>query len=234
MKLKILFSIILLLIICTMVNAQKAPLPLPAEKIIDTTARYNWFRESVLKIGLKDLMRSSDKLRFRIWCKNQLVEIWSYDENTFRGELVSYTSKYDPNGYLNPEKKEKFLTKHIAIDTIVARRIYERAMDIALFDIPAQANIKGWKQGTDGYSVSLEYADELKYSMKDYWSPNFQVAVPEAKLIDHFEAFLEASIGLREKWNTFIEGLPKGCYHTGGLIIVCNGGRAARRLHRQR
>lgn len=232
MKFEILFQITLLLSMCSITKAQKLPSQNPNKRTIDTTTRYTWFKESVLKLRLNDLMESSESLHFRFWCKNQVVEIWIDERGTFRGKLVSYTSKYDPKAYLKSDKKEKIFTKHIGIDTIVARRIYERAKNIALFDIPAQESIKGWKQGTDGYRVLVEYSVPSKYSMKCYWSPNFQVAVPEAKLIDDFEAFLNANLGLREKWNAFIDGLPKGCYHTGGLAVVCIGKKAARRLHK--
>ncbi|MCF0069369.1 hypothetical protein LZD49_02740 [Dyadobacter sp. CY261] len=232
MRLKIPFTTFLLLAVCIVVIAQKTSLEMSSGKIIDTTATYSRFKADVVKIGLEDLMKSKDKLRFRFWCKNQLVEIWSGGENTYLGKLISYTSKYDPKAYSNPVKKEKIFTKHIAIDTIVAKRIYERAMDISLLDIAGQENIKGWKQGVDGYSVLLEYSDPLKYYMKDYWSPDFQVAVPEAKLIDDFEAFLETTLGLHEKWPAFIDGLPKGCYSAGG-VIICIGRKEARRLRKQ-
>jgi hypothetical protein len=232
MRLKIPFTMFLLLAVCIAAMAQKTSLEISSGKIIDTTATYSWFKAEVAKIGLEDLIKSKDKLRFRFWCKNQLVEIWSGGENTYLGKMISYTSKYDPNAYLDPGKEEKIFTKNVTIDTIVAMRIYERAMDIALFDIPAQKNIKGWKQGTDGYSVSLEFASPLRYSLKYYWSPNFQVAVPEAKLITEFEAFIETTLGMREKWAAFIEGLPKGCYHTGGLAVVCNSKNASRKVRR--
>nr|WP_295925051.1 hypothetical protein [uncultured Dyadobacter sp.] len=228
MKLKILFNIAVLLVLCDMAKAQSAPPMIAADKTIDTTAAYSLYKANAVKIGLKDLMRSSDQLRFRFWCRNQLVEIWTGNQNTFLGELVSYTSEYDPNPSSTPVKKEKFFTKRIAIDTIIARRIYERAMDVALFDIPGQANIKGWQLGFDGYVVSLEYSNPLRYSMKDYWSPHNQLSVPEAKLIDNFEAFLEANLGLRKKWDTFIHELPKGCYRTEGIALICSGGKEAR------
>jgi hypothetical protein len=229
-KLKMLFPAILVLVMCGMAKAQKPSTP----RIIDTAITYKWLKEDIIKIGLKDLMRSSDQVYFRFWCKNQLVEIWTSDQNSFQGKLVSYTSKYDPQAYSNPGKKEKIFTNHIDIDPSTAKRIYERATEVELFNIPPQANIKGWQQGTDGYSVSLEYSDPLKYSMKYYWSPAFQVALPEAKLINEFEAFLETTLGLREKWAAFIDGLPKGCYHTGGLAVICTGRKAARKLHGSR
>lgn len=232
MKFKILLQITLLLSMCSIARAQKLPSQNSNKRAIDTTTRYTWFKESVLKLRLNDLMESSESLHFRFWCKNQVIEIWIDEQNTFRGNLVSYTSKYDPNAYLNPGRKEKILTKKVAIDTVVAKRIYEQAMDITLFDIPAQNKIKGWKQGVDGYSVSLEFSSPLKYSVKYYWSPDFQVAVPEAKLITEFEAFLESIVGMREKWTTFIDALPKGCYHTGGLAVVCNSRNASRRMRR--
>lgn len=232
MKLKILSLVAFLLVMCSAAKAQKLSAQNRVKKTIDTTTRYNWFKENVRKLRLEDLMQSSDSLHFRFWRQNQVIEIRVDEQNTFRGNLVSYTSKYDPNAYLNPGRKEKIFTKKVAIDTVVAKRIYERAMDITLFDIPAQNKISGWKQGADGYSVSVELSSSLKYSMKHYWSPSFQVAVPEAKLISEFEAFLESTLGMREKWTAFVDGLPKGCYHTGGLAIVCNSSNASRRMRK--
>jgi hypothetical protein len=232
MRFKVSFAMILLFATFHLAKAQNDPLRIPARKMIDTAFTYKWLKEDVVKIGLEDLLSSRDKLHFRFWCRYQFVEIWARNRNTYFGELISYTSKYDPNAYSNPEKKEKIFTKHNAIDTVLARQIYERAMDIAVFEIVAQEKIQGWREGTDGYRVSLEYSDPLRYSMKYYWSPASQVAVPEAKSINEFEAFLETNLGLREKWKTFIEGLPKGCYHTGGLAVVCTGRKEARRLRK--
>lgn len=232
MSIKFQFTTILLFSLLGVVKAQVVTEQIITGKIVDTTATYNWFRENVVKLGMKDLMRSSDPVHFRFWCRNQVLEIWSHDQKSFRGELVSYTSKHSPNEFSNSGKEEKFLSKHIIIDPDMATRIYERATEVALFDLPLQAKIKGYKMGVDGYSVSLEYAEPLKYSMKDYWSPKSQATVPEAKLIADFETFLETKLGLRDKWDMFIDGLPKGCYHTGGLTVVCNSKKSARRLRR--
>lgn len=95
---------------------------------------------------------------------------------------------------------------------------------------PDQTNIKGWKRGVDGYSVYVEFSNPEKYSMKSYWSPDFYKDLPEAISVANFEKFLESTLSSREKWSSFIDGLPKGCYNTGGIVLICNYNKKPRKL----
>lgn len=76
--------------------------------------------------------------------------------------------------------------------------------------------------GSDGYSVSIEYATPSRYSFKHYWAPHYQQSLHEAQTIDSFYQYLASTLNMSEVWEKFINGLPKGCYDTGTLSLSCN------------
>lgn len=178
-------------------------------------------KNEVKKLSINDLTQSTDGLFFRFWTRDQVVEIWTKDMISFHGKLISYTARYDRDRYKKPERRKKIYSKHINIDSATSKLIYERATSLSLFDIPDQMHIKEWKQGTDGYSISIEHATPQRYSMRYYWGPDFQVKIPEATTINNFDKFLTTTLATREKWDYFIQSLPRGCYNNGGIVIIC-------------
>jgi hypothetical protein len=217
-----------LFLICHLSVAQQLSIPTSFQKETDTSRTYKWLKYEVKKLKINDLTKTSDELYFRFWMKGQIIEVWTKDMVRFQGKLISYTTRYDPDRYRKPKRREKIYSKYTNIDSTISKLIYEQATSISLFDIPDQNHIKKWKQGTDGYGLSIEFATPLRYSMRYYWSPDLQLGIPEAVAIDNFNKFLTATLATRDKYNYFIQGLPKGCYNNGGILVICNGRKKGR------
>jgi hypothetical protein len=188
----------------------------------DTSLAYTWARRDSKKVGLLDLTTTNQTLHFRFWITNQAVDIWTTDGQRFEGILISYTKLQDPSDNIQSDQPEKFYHDSKKIDPIIAKQIYESALSQLIFAIPDQDSIKGWSLGSDGYSVSIEYATPSRYSFKHYWGPHYQRSLREAQIIDLFYQYLESTLNMGETWEKFINRLPKGCYTTGTLSLSCN------------
>ena len=188
----------------------------------DTSLAYTWTKRDSKKVGLLDLTTTQQALHFRLWSSHQVVDIWSTDKQRFVGNLISYTSLYHPPKKGQTDQAELFYQDLKSIDPTTAQQIYESARSRSIFSIPDQNSISGWSLGTDGYSVSIEYATPTDYSFKHYWGPRYQGHLREAKVIDSFYAYLESTLRMSEVWTQFINRLPKGCYETGTLKLSCN------------
>ncbi|MVM29922.1 hypothetical protein GO755_07755 [Spirosoma sp. HMF4905] len=203
-------------------HAQMKSIEIPFNRRGDTTIAYTFVKEDIKKVGLQDLTMDRQALHFRFWITNQAVDIWTTDKQRFEGNLISYTTPYNPEEYKKPKKRKKFYHNSTKIDTTTSRQIYELACSLSIFDIPVQDSIKGWSLGSDGYSVSVEFSTPFRYSFKHYWGPHFQQNVREAHTIDTFYQYLDSTLDMSKEWSSFISKLPKGCYHTGTLSVHCN------------
>ena len=213
----------ILSIVAQVSHGQTKIIQVPVYRDKDTTLWYILTKENLQKIGLQDLTTSTQPLHFRFWTERQVVDIWTTDNKTFEGNFISYTKEYDPDKYKTDKPKpEKFYSKVDHIDTAVARQLYEFLQAQRLFEVPFQDSIKGWSNGTDGDTYLVEFATPTNYSFKDYWTPQIQKGISEAAIIDTVYKYLKVALNFNGAWSTFINRLPKGCYHAGSLFITCN------------
>ncbi|MGN6352688.1 MAG: hypothetical protein ACTHLB_04825 [Parafilimonas sp.] len=212
---------------------QTKNIQVPVYREKDTTLWYIWTKDNIQKIGLQDLTKTTQPFHFRFWTERQAIDIWTTDNKTFEGKFISYTKEYDPDKYKTDEPKpEKFFSKIDAIDTATARKIYEFAYQQGLFEVPFQDSIKGWSNGTDGDTYLVEYATSTDYSFKDYWTPQIQKGISEAAIIDTVYKYLIVTLNMNNTWSSFINSLPKGCYHAGSLFITCNNVKPKKKKNR--
>lgn len=212
-------------------QTKNVQVPVYREK--DTTLWYIWTKENIQKIGLQDLTKTTQPLHFRFWTERQAIEIWTTNNKTFEGKFISYTKEYDPDKYKTDKPKpEKFYSKVDNIDTATARQIYEFTYHQRLFEVPFQDSIKGWSNGTDGDTYLVEYATSTDYLFKDYWTPQIQKGISEAAIIDTVYKYLKVTLNMNSTWSSFINSLPKGCYHAGSLFITCNNVKQKRKKNR--
>ncbi len=187
----------------------------------DTSAWFGWRQKDFKQMGLPDLTKSSDSLHFRFSTEIQAIDIWTEDYKTFAGTFANVTKSCNPDRSRKKRPAPEKLYCHIVnLDNSKAKQIYSVFTKLSIFAIPTEENIKGWCSGTDGTTYFIEYSNSSKYSFKTYWTPEVcKDKIPEAFTIDSLANQLETILSMRSSFNSFINSLPLGCYHAGGIVI---------------
>jgi hypothetical protein len=85
--------------------------------------------------------------------------------------------------------------------------------------LPTDNLISGWKQGFDGVTYIIEFANPTTYSFKTYWTPKAQdTTLQEAKLLEAFVDKIFELVNGNANWNYFEKSIPYECYNVGGMI----------------
>src|SRR6185437_8588037 len=75
----------------------------------DTAFWYSLKAKDAARIGLADLMTSTDSLHFRYWMENQAIDIWTNDLVHFDGIISNHTEKVESNSNTGlPARSPKF------------------------------------------------------------------------------------------------------------------------------
>ncbi len=194
----------------------------------DTNFWYKWQQPKFNEIGLADLTKSTDTLHFRFSTETQVIDVWTRDYKSFAGTFANYTTKYHEqkvrNGGYGREKTKpnKFYSEKSPMDSATARKIYNLFTSLSVFNIPCDDSIEGWSSGNDGTTYFIENSTPTKYSFRTYWSPHsYRNKIKEALIIDSLAKQLEAILDMQAPFGTFIQSLPRGCYHAGSMMITC-------------
>ncbi len=214
MRLLVLFSLFLFF---SSLYGQTKYLQIPNGRNNDTSLLYKWKQNNAQRMKLEDLTKSTDKIHFRLWEENQVVEIWSNDLITFQGFLLNFTNKI----YGKKRRAPSIFRSEIPIDTIIARQIYNIFIDNSIFNIPTDDSVKGWGQGCDGEEFLIEYSTNTFYSFKEYWTPSVFKELREAVVIENMINRLDTILQVQKNWEDFFKSLPKGCYRVGEIVTCC-------------
>ncbi len=170
----------------------------------DTTYWYNYQKHENSKLGLEDLLNSKYPFAFRITSLNIITDIWTVEGTKFTGKQILFTSTSEDN----PENCKYFWrTEIIGNDT--AQFINQFLEDYKILNIPPQDSIRDWENGFDGSIYLIEYATPTIYSFKSYWTPTAFPSIPEAVSISNFIQKIENLLEQHDKFDNFIESLPK-------------------------
>jgi len=212
------------LLILLLVVASKAAWS--QSKLLDAKSDTSfWFRlkqHDAERLGLSDLTKASDSLHFRYWMENQAVDIWTNDYVTFYGNISNHTETVQNNQKSSRSvKAPKFYSNKTALTPAQAKEIFKLFDQVHLFQIPSDKNIKGWVQGFDGEELLFEFSTRQVYSFTTYWTPSAQKDIPEADTLSKLNQELRSLLNLNASWNTFLSGLPVGCYRYGEMVTEC-------------
>lgn len=131
----------------------------------DTTFWYEYTNKDLAKLKLPRLDTSTKPFYFRFSTHKTIVDIWSNDKKTFNGMVTSHINSYIPyNIKKQTQKQGKTFFKSDYLDTTPSRKAYELTMLVAA--IPSDNLIKGWSQGFDGITYSLETATPTNFKFK--------------------------------------------------------------------
>lgn len=219
---KVFCLIIILLILTGTLSAQDKTVQVPVSRSGDTSYWYSWTREKSAEMGLPYLDSSSKMTHVRFWTFKEVVDIRCSNGKDFEGQVISFATWYDADKHVSIKpKSKKVFHKTYPIDSVSAKRVYDMAAGLGVFQIPSQDSLKAWPTGFDGYENLIEYSTPSQYAFKEYWSPAYVPEVPEAVIIDSVFHLLRSSLSTDTKTTAFIDSLPAGCYYMGGMSIMC-------------
>jgi hypothetical protein len=188
----------------------------------DTAFWYSLKVQDAARIGLADLMTTTDSLHIRYWMENQAVEVRTNDFVHFDGIISNHTEKVETNKKTGlPSPNPKFYSNKTRLSGAEARNVFDLFEQSRVFQMPSDQEIKNWQQGDDGAEYLLECATSSTYSFKAYWTPSAQQGVPEADTLLALNKRLRQIINLDASWKSFLATLPPGCYRVGEMTIVC-------------
>ncbi len=189
-----------------------------SKKIQGNTATIDIQQESLSKkLILSDLRNSNHEFAFRFWGRGQTVDITA-DSTRIIGTVTNYIYHQKKSA----DYRTDTLFKKTSLSPGQAKTAYELFLNLKLLNIPTAGKIKGWSEGVDGITYTIEQSDKENYSTKSYWTPSIQDGLPEARAISDFVNSLSDTLKLEESFQSFKNTLPrKGCYHTGGLAFMC-------------
>ena len=219
--------IITFLLLFLEVTGQNKALDIPLYNHKDTSLLYKYHQQDCEKMGLDNLLQSTDTLHFRLWTYAQAVDIWTSDYRTFHGTLSNYVRTYDVVNEENHDAKPKlFFSKSYQIDTAKARYIYNLFMKDSIFQIPSSDSIPEWSQARmnskiDTNVVFLEYSTGNYYSFKEFDAPSYFVNIEEATTIDSFVKQTGRILKMDKSFELFFSTLPADCYGIENAIYRC-------------
>lgn len=133
----------------------------------DTSLWYKWQSTKYRKAGLRDMLFTSDSIRFRFSTEVDAVEVWTNDFIHFEGIYSIFTTSPDENSNGNPEK-EKFFSGYWTLTPDDARNAYDLYQSLNIASIKPQDSIQGWQSGFDGDEFLIECSTPTSYSFKPY------------------------------------------------------------------
>lgn len=177
---------------------------------------YLWQQEKFVKCDLPNLLKSDDSIHIRFSTETQAVDIWTIDNKKFQGYITNYTSEADNDS-------KRLFHKAVEIDTALCRELFIIFTNDSIQKTPSQGGIKGWESGKDGITYFIEYSTPQGYYAKEYWTPElYKETIKEAKQIYDFVEKWSTGLDLKSKFYAYIQTLPRGCYHYGGSLKICN------------
>ncbi|MGG7665317.1 hypothetical protein [Dyadobacter sp. BHUBP1] len=214
---------------------QSKSISVPVYKSGDTTLFYKWQRERIAQMKMRDPLVSKDSLLLIFSTDTRAVEIFTNDFRTFYGFQYVCTTRY-----LSEEKRRrrrkgdpKLLFNVTKLDTAQAHVVYSVFKNLSILSIPDSQDIPGWPTGVDGITYLVEHSTPSSYAFKTYWTPSVaRDRLREAAAIDDLSKKLDHLLGLHDSFMAFIDKLPAGTYHTGGIGFITT--HKKRRGHKSR
>ena len=229
MKLKLLPVLVALLLTIDGFGQPKS-VSVPIHKSGDTTLLYKMQRQRIALMKMRDPLVSKDSLLLLVSSENWAVEIHTNDFRAFSGKRCLFTRQIvrdDKVQSLN--RKSELLFDSKPIKKSQARAIYEAFMKRSIPAIPDQQDIRQWGMNFDGTSYAFEYATPASYTLKSYSNPSSaRYKVTEAEAVDDFVREIESTLKLPVSFLTFLDKLPPGTYHTGGITAYTNAAKRRR------
>ncbi|MES2558162.1 MAG: hypothetical protein V4590_00365 [Bacteroidota bacterium] len=203
-------------------------LSIPIANSTDTSYWYKHTNFIIRDLDEEDLKLTKEYYHLRIWTEKQFIDL-SYN---FRGyEFATITN------FTTSKKTGKI---HSHTDIVNEDSILILVDSIGLLAIPSENEISCWGKRlgspmvhncNDGITYLIEFSSDTTYSFKSYSCPSGWNCNEAAK-IDSFFKQLEHLLKLEQRFDKFIQSLPKDCYDNGMIYLRCTDKKSTRKKNR--
>ena len=204
---------ILLLIYTNLLFSQSKSEEPNLTKDSDTVYWKKYKNELVQKHNFEDILNKKDELIFKFWSFGTCIEVTKND-NLVNGNITYFVDEVD-------EFSKKTFEKTFNLKSENSKRIITLIDSCEINKIASDKFIKGWQHGFDGIEYILEYKTKTEYSFKNYWTPNSQDNLEEAKKIQNFVDQLYLICDSENLSKQFAKEIPFRSYsYNGGSAVV--------------
>lgn len=164
---------ILLLIYSSFLFSQSKVEELNLTQDSDTIYWNKYKNELIKKHNFEDITNKKDEIVFKFWSFGTCIEVTKND-TLINGNLIYFVDEVD-------EFSKKVFKKTFNLKSETAKEIINLIEKTEINKIASDKFIKGWQHGFDGIEYIFEYKTKNEYSFKNYWTPNLQDNLDEAK-----------------------------------------------------
>lgn len=165
-------------------------------------------------IKLIDIEKSNIPFYFRLFLNGQTVDIFSYDNEVYHGEIINSIKQYEQvkvDGHYYSVAIQLFTNK-IEIDSLSAKSIAQKIISTKQFYIPTDSLIPNWeKRFLHCGSIIFEMKMNGKYIKQSFhcpWSQNDSLEFKEI-IVSNYK-LLKQGLKLDSIYGEFTSQLPKG------------------------
>jgi hypothetical protein len=204
---------ILLLIYSNFLFSQSKVEELNLTQDSDTIYWNKYKNELVKKHNFEDITSKKDEIVFKFWSYGTCIEVTKND-TLINGNLTYFVDEVD-------EFSKKHFKKTFNLKSETAKEIINLIEQTEINKIASDRFIKGWQHGFDGVEYIFEYKTDTAYSFKNYWTPNSQENLEEAKRIQKFVDELYRICNSENISKQFAKEIPFRSYsYNGGSAVV--------------
>jgi hypothetical protein len=203
---------ILLLIYSNFLFSQSKVEELNLTQDSDTIYWNKYKNELVKKYNFEDITNKKDEIVFKFWSYGTCIEITKND-TLINGNLTYFVDEID-------EFSKKHFKKTFNLKSETAKEIINLIEKTEINKISSDKFIKGWQHGFDGIEYIFEYKTKNEYSFKNYWTPNSQDNLEEAKKIQNFVDELYRICNSENLSKLFVKEIPFRSYSYNGSSAV--------------
>lgn len=204
---------ILLLIYSNFLFSQSKVEELNLTKDSDTTYWNKYKNELVKKHNFEDITSKKDEIVFKFWSFGTCIEVTKND-TLINGNLTYFVDEVD-------EFSKEHFKKTFNLKSEIAKEIINLIEKTEINKIASDKFIKGWQHGFDGIEYIFEHKTKNEYSFKNYWTPNSQKKLEEAKRIQKFVDELYRLCDSENLSKQFAKEIPFRSYsYNGGSIVI--------------
>ena len=204
---------ILLIIYSNFLFSQSKVEELNHTKDSDTTYWNKYKNELIKKHNFEDIKSKNDEIIFKFWSFGTCIEVIKND-TLINGNLTYFVDEVD-------EFSKKHFKKTFDLKSKAAKEIINLIEKTEINKIASDKFIRGWEYGFDGIEYIFEYKTKTEYSFKNYWTPNSQENLEEAKIIQKFVDELYRICDSENLSKQFSKEIPFRSYsYNGGSMVI--------------
>jgi len=171
-----------------------------------------------IKIELPKYDSLNFEKAYRIWTDYQVVELIKFNDTTYSGLLVNFTSKTNRKGI-----HKKTIFQKITIPNKTVKKLITELNSENIEILPDSNEVDGYVNGLDGKTYIFEISANKKRRVYSFWEPESEryqdPLIKEVKNVRNILNKINSEFNLWEYFVKFRDRLPSGHYSYGMILL---------------